>query len=484
MAAEVTTELDGVSAPFAEQLAFFRRKGKHLVPTKRWDDLQHEQHDFGFMVAGATKAELLADLHREIQDAIEKGTTLDEFTERLPEIAKKHGWTGWRGEKSAAGVAWRARVIYETNLRQSYNAGRYRQLVAGASRRPFWEYRHSPHVTMPRKLHQSWDGKVLRWDDPWWDTHFPQNGWGCRCSVFGLNDRDLKRRGKSGPDEAPDDGDPVRHEIERVDRETGEVTTKVSYAPPGIDPGFAYTPGKADLARESATHAEQRAETLPNPLRQAVERDVAAIRAKPPRPPQAVPSPEAEDSARVAEAQQRTQALGVKVVDYGPHPALAENVTGALEELAAKGARMPDVVVADADEIKAMTAQSGVNPDYIAAAFKRHSAWNADLLYLNPDSPAWAGVSVWLGDRFSTKDERHIVRHEIGHLEHAKSDPHQYYGVRPMTIDEWGLASSVSDYAQTDLREFVAEVFAALVAGRTLSIDVLRLYRKLGGKVL
>lgn len=238
--AEFDTDLDGVSAPFAEQLAFFRRKGKNLIPSNRWDDVWQEAHDTGFMVAGAQKAALLADLHQEMQNAIEKGTTLEEFTKALPEIAKKHGWTGWRGEGSEKGVAWRARVIYETNLRTSYSAGRYRQLVTGAQRRPYWQYRHSPHVAVPRPLHRSWDGKVLRWDDPWWNTHFPPNGFGCRCSVFGLNDRDLKRAGKSGPDPAPNDGDLVRHERERVNYETGEVTQEVVYAPPGVDPGFAY----------------------------------------------------------------------------------------------------------------------------------------------------------------------------------------------------------------------------------------------------
>ena len=98
------------------------------------------------------------------------------------------------------GRDWRTRVIYETNLRSSYAAGRYRQMKDVAERRPYWRYRHSDVSENPREEHLGWDGLVLRHDDPWWDTHYPANGWGCKCFVETLADRDLRRLGKSGPD--------------------------------------------------------------------------------------------------------------------------------------------------------------------------------------------------------------------------------------------------------------------------------------------
>ena len=45
---------------FDEQIEFFR--GKRPIPTERWNDLWRDAHDRGFMVAGAMKDELLADL--------------------------------------------------------------------------------------------------------------------------------------------------------------------------------------------------------------------------------------------------------------------------------------------------------------------------------------------------------------------------------------------------------------------------------------
>ncbi|MFZ1326805.1 MAG: hypothetical protein WAT67_12445, partial [Candidatus Contendobacter sp.] len=56
--------------------------------------------------------------------------------------------------------AWRARVIYETNLQTSYAAGRYQQMKAIAGKRPYWRYRHNDAVVHPREEHLAWDGKM------------------------------------------------------------------------------------------------------------------------------------------------------------------------------------------------------------------------------------------------------------------------------------------------------------------------------------
>ena len=215
------------SLPFEEQIAFFR--GKRLIPTERWNDLWRAAHDRGFMVAGAMRDELLADLHQAVTRAIEEGGTLAEFRKDFDKIVATHGWD-YKGSRG-----WRTRVIYETNVRQSYNAGRYEQMQRVTQSRPWKRYRHSGSSTNPRPLHLKWDGLVLRHDDPWLLTHSPQNGWGCKCRLETLADRDLRREGIT-PGAAPRDGT-----YEWVDKRTGEVHT----VPKGIDPGFDYTPGRA-----------------------------------------------------------------------------------------------------------------------------------------------------------------------------------------------------------------------------------------------
>lgn len=225
------------SLPFDEQIQFFRDKVD--LPTRSWTDLWQSQHDHGFVVAGAMKRDLVADLRGAVDKAIADGTTLQQFRKDFREIVRRHGWTGWAGEGSRAGEAWRARVIYDTNLRQSYHAGRYAQMKAVSNRRPYWRYRHSSASEDPREQHLAWDGLVLRHDDPWWDTHAPQNGWGCKCYIETLAERDLRRMGRSGPDQAP----PI--EWREVTVGANGPAPRTVQVPEGIDPGFAYQPGRS-----------------------------------------------------------------------------------------------------------------------------------------------------------------------------------------------------------------------------------------------
>lgn len=165
------------SLPFAEQIAFF--KDKLDLPTQTWQDLLGAAHDRAFVVAGAMRADLLADLHAATLKGIEKGTSLSEFRRDFEAIVAKRGWTGWTGEDTPGGRAWRTNLIYGTNMRTSYQAGRHAQAVAIAHRRPYWRWRHADTVAHPRPLHVAWDGKILRHDNDWWQAHHPPAGWNC-----------------------------------------------------------------------------------------------------------------------------------------------------------------------------------------------------------------------------------------------------------------------------------------------------------------
>jgi hypothetical protein len=110
-------------------------------------------------------------------------------------------------------------------------AGRWRQMTDPEvlAQRPYLLYRHGDS-RVPRPHHLAWDGLMLAANDPWWKTHYPPNGWGCKCRVFSVGPRDLDRMGKSGPDRAPESP---------IDPETG--------APVGIDRGWDYNVGEAAM---------------------------------------------------------------------------------------------------------------------------------------------------------------------------------------------------------------------------------------------
>lgn len=245
--------------PFAEQVAFFQRKLGDLVPTEKWTDLWQSAHDRAFMVAGAAKADLLADLAAAVDKAIADGETLQAFRQRFADIVQRHGWHGWTGEATARGRAWRTRVIYETNLITSYAAGRLAQLKEGGFE--YWIYRHSDFVQRPRPHHVALDGTVKRADDPFWQTYAPPNGWGCRCRIVGARGQASIRRMGGDPDK------PLPDWVGRINPKTG--------APVGIDKGFAYQPGAtSDLIAQ----IEQKAAKLPPKLAEALRNDVAARR--------------------------------------------------------------------------------------------------------------------------------------------------------------------------------------------------------------
>ena len=231
--------------PFEEQIDFFR--GKLNLPTEAWTDIWESQHDVSFVVAGAARDDLLTDLRDAVDQAIADGTTLATFRRDFDSIVARHGWS-YNG-----GRDWRTRVIYGTNLRTSYAAGRYRQMQDVAEHRPYWRYRHSDASEQPRHDHLAWDGLILRHDDPWWDTHYPPNGWGCKCYIETLAERDMKRLGKDGPDTAP----AVRTRTVTV----GAMgpTPRTVTVPVGIDPGWAYAPGQRSALGAAVRHRLDRA---------------------------------------------------------------------------------------------------------------------------------------------------------------------------------------------------------------------------------
>lgn len=225
--------------PFQEAIDFLRNKVN--LPTKRYDDVMRQGQVRGFTVAGVARDDMLSDFMAALLKARTEGTGFNEFRKSFDEIVDRTGWKfNAKGETEEERRDWRAGIIYTPNMRTSYMAGRWKQLTDPdvLKYRPYLQYVHS-NAVHPRLLHLHWNGLVLAATDPAWRYMYPPNGWGCGCDVKALSERDLKRLGKTGPDQAPD-----LTPYESVDPRTGFPEMRY----PGIDRGWDYNVGEEWLS--------------------------------------------------------------------------------------------------------------------------------------------------------------------------------------------------------------------------------------------
>jgi uncharacterized protein with gpF-like domain len=229
--------------PFDEMLEALRLRLQNLIPTASWNDLWANEHDRGFMVAGAMEADLLSDLAGAVEGFITEGQSIDAFRQQFDEIVERYGWD-YTGPRD-----WRTRVIYQTNTATSYAAGRLAQLNDPELQAvaPFWMYRHGGSAD-PRPQHLAFDGLVMPANDPWWSTHYPPNGWGCSCYVIAVSREMALRLG-------------------------GRFETPPEDQPGDIDEGWDYMPGRS-VQEEIRSTVDEKARSLPPTIGQAFSDDM------------------------------------------------------------------------------------------------------------------------------------------------------------------------------------------------------------------
>jgi len=247
----------GIVEP-AEAIARFQRRGL-LQPTFRWEDMWQEEHAHAFAAAAVTELDVLGTMRDEIDLAVREGRSLDGFRDAIREKLAKAGWWGDIEVQDPAGVEpprlvrfddRRLETIFDVNMRQSHAAGRWDRIWRRRQRFPLLMYRTMRDERV-RASHARWDGLVLPVEHPFWRTHYPPNGWRCRCTAFALDERELQRRRDAGErivTEAPD----VEYTT-FVNRRTGETLQ----VPVGIDPGFGYNPGMVGAREEHVDKLRQ-----------------------------------------------------------------------------------------------------------------------------------------------------------------------------------------------------------------------------------
>jgi SPP1 gp7 family putative phage head morphogenesis protein len=211
--------------PFDEAIDFF--KGKIPMSIDEFLDLAKESRVRAFSVSNVTGMGALSDIQSSVARAIEEGLSFGDWKKLIGQTLLGYGIKGFRME-----------TIFRSNVQTAYQVGHYQQMHDPdvLKDRPYWKY-VAVMDERTRPEHAQWHDTVLPADDPWWNTHYPPNGYNCRCTVVSLSGREVDREGLLVMPS------PKIETYEWVDKRTGEVHD----IPKGIDPGWDVNPGKLGM---------------------------------------------------------------------------------------------------------------------------------------------------------------------------------------------------------------------------------------------
>lgn len=255
-----------IDLPPVEAVEFFAGKG--FRPSFAWQDMLAEQHAIDFTVAKMLDVDVLRDVHASLQRTIEDGQSYRQWADGIEPELRRRGWWGRQRQTDPVtgetrlvqlGSQRRLRIIYDANLRAAMHAGRWQRIERLARRRPYLRY-IAVLDQRTRPDHAAWHGTILPHDHPWWQQHYPPNGWRCRCTVVQLSERDLARHGWQVSPDPP----------QQTRRWTNPRTGRARDVPVGVDPGWDYHVGRADQRARLVRELERRAGRLPPDVREAV----------------------------------------------------------------------------------------------------------------------------------------------------------------------------------------------------------------------
>lgn len=241
-----------MTLPPKKAVAYLKSKGYAI--TWDWEELWQEAQAQAFTVAKATHLDILQDIRDAVEKALAEGKTFAWFKKELTPVLQAKGWWGRQvqpdGSTVQLGSPWRLQTIYRANLQTAYMAGRFQAQLENVDDRPYWMYM-AILDGRTRPSHRAMNGKVFRYDDPFWSSFYPPNGWGCRCRVVALSADDVAQRGIQVENSAGKLGSARR----LVSEKTGEMREVATYR--AIDPdtrreitiapdvGWSYNPGAA-----------------------------------------------------------------------------------------------------------------------------------------------------------------------------------------------------------------------------------------------
>ncbi|HEZ1605386.1 TPA: minor capsid protein [Neisseria meningitidis] len=207
-----------------------------------------------YTIARMTDLDMLNDIKTSMVESAKSGQSFDDWRKGILNLLSNKGWLHPNGHNGkdiidpATGEVFgsprRLETIYSTNMQTAYNAGQYQGYMANIDARPYWMY-DAVGDSRTRPAHSAIDGLVYRYDDPFWATFYPPNGYNCRCSVIALSERDVERQGRIVGQSTADN----LVETHKIYNKKGDTYLTLAYkAPDGslytTDRGFDYNAGR------------------------------------------------------------------------------------------------------------------------------------------------------------------------------------------------------------------------------------------------
>lgn len=453
--------MDNIDLKYATNLEpkkaieYFESKG-HQV-TWDWHEMLQDAHAKAFTVAKVTKMDILQDIREAVQKSIDEGETFEQFKANLEPKLKAKGWWGkikqlnpntGLEEEVQLGSLWRLKTIYQTNLNVAYQAGRYKEMMDNIKNRPYWMY-VAVLDSRTRLAHGALDGLVFKFDDPFWNSHYPPNGWHCRCKVRAINQTYIDKnnisvqntQGKLADNEVP---------VSKDNKKKVNVTTYTTADGTAVtpDPGWSYNPGKSGFANIQRKYDPS--------IRNAYKAELIAKTEK--------------------EAIETGLNLNINA-DYNNDINLANIVNQAVSDVRDYGYTDHFIFDCNPEDFK----DNNYEGFYDQTSNKIHIKPPQNYIhYLNMLEDNYKEKVI------STPSYKHIVYHEIGHYLHNITPTE--LKIRALTLDEKVLIKHyVSNNAligsneKEIIKEFTAEVYAGIIYGQHYNDDIMNLYKEFGG---
>ena len=277
---DVKTPKFVLGRPPEEAIAFLREK-KMLADKINRKQLYDSALARATTIANMTSADMLKDIYGSMEKAMREGKGFHQWKKELTAEFERKGWVYGHDKAISRGIDGtlladpktgehfgtprRLNTIYRVNMQQAYSAARYQRYMDNVDNRPYWLY-SAVGDARTRPAHQALNGRVYRYDDPFWATFYPPNGFNCRCTVIALDARTLKRRELEVGDSSE-----FLVEVERPKDKLGNTEKTVGFKLPDgsvrvTDKGFDYNVGRLtyrpnlDLYPEKVAHQFAKAE--------------------------------------------------------------------------------------------------------------------------------------------------------------------------------------------------------------------------------